>query len=89
MANAKEKICVNFRWEDYRLVFTDHANDRLDERWININDVKYSIEEFDINYQKYWKEIVEKKIKVGRIRTVFSIKTNRHIILITSMILWK
>lgn len=43
---------------------------------------------FDFNYNKYEKEIVEKKIIKGNIRTIFSIRTN-HIILITSMILWK
>jgi len=72
----------------YKLVFTNHFKQRMTERWINIKDVIDSIEDYDKKYKNFWKEIVEKSIFVGNIRTVFSLKEN-NIILITSMILWK
>jgi hypothetical protein len=45
-----------------------------------------SIENYDESYVKEGKQVVEKEKDIGKIRTVFYIKSN-HIILITSMIL--
>ena len=79
---------VLFKWIRYKLVFTNHSLERMEERWIKFGELINSIEKFDISYVKYWKEIVEKQEKVGNIRTVFTIKT-KNVILITTMILWK
>jgi len=79
---------VLFDWIEYKIIFTNHSKQRMNERWINLKDIVNSIENYDKKYNNFWKEIVEKSIFIGNIRTVFSLKEN-NIILITSMILWK
>ncbi len=89
MANAKEiKRKVILESESYKLVFTNHWEERMKERWISLDLVIDSIKNYDETYLREGKQVVEKKNNLGTIRTVFYIKSN-HITLITSMILWK
>ena len=61
----------------------------MEQRWINLDFVKNSIENYDKYFESYWKKVVEKNLNFNTIRTVFDINQN-NIILITSMfLLWK
>jgi len=79
---------INFDGEVYKLVFTQHWETRLRERNISLETLKNSINNYDTKYENYGKQVVEKYIKADTIRTVFEKKPN-HIILITSIRLWK
>ena len=83
-----ENIKVIFKWKTYNIRFTNHALERMEERWISLILLKASIENFDRYFINNWKEVVEKDFKFSIIRTVFTLKTN-NIILITSILLWK
>jgi len=83
-----ENIKVIFKRKTYTIRFTNHALERMKERWISILLLKTSIENFDRHFQNDWKEVVEKDFKLSIVRTVFTIKTT-NIILITSILLWK
>jgi len=83
-----KNIKVIFKWKTYTIRFTNHALERMEERWISLLLLKRSIEKFDRHFQNDWREIVEKDFEIGIIRTVFKIKTV-NIILITSILLWK
>lgn len=88
MINWKN-IFIEFNNTKYKLVFTNHALERMEQRWINLELVKHSIENYDEYFESYWKKVVEKSLNFNTIRTVFDINQN-NIILITSMfLLWK
>ena len=79
---------IRFDGEEYTLIFTDHGKKRLEERNISLDTVQDSIENYDKKYKSYGKQVVEKYVKPDTIRTVFEKKPN-HIILVTSIRLWK
>ena len=83
-----KNIKIIFKWVNYNIRFTNHALERMEERWISFLLLKSSIEHYDRHFINEWKEVVEKDFKFSIIRTVFTIKTN-NIILITSILLWK
>ena len=83
-----KNIKIIFNWKQYNIIFTNHAIDRMKERWISLDLLKNSIEKYDRHFVNYWKEVVEKDFNLNTIRTVFSLKSN-NIILITTILLWK
>lgn len=87
MANWKETFVV-FENKSYKIIFTKHSLERMEQRWISLEQVIESIEKYDKYFENYWKKVVEKNLKLNIIRTVFDLKEN-NIILITSMFLWK
>jgi hypothetical protein len=87
MASWKE-IFVKLDYIEYKIIFTKHSLERMEQRWISLEQIIESIEKYDKYFESYWKKVVEKYLKTNTIRTVFDFRED-NIILITSMFLWK
>lgn len=83
-----EEGYATFQWKKYKIIWTKHSLERMEQRWINVDLVISCIENYDRFYESYDKKVVEKEYETNILRTIFDIQTN-NIILITTMFLWK
>jgi len=76
---------IVFNWENFNLVITKHAEIRLNERNISLDEVQDVLISYDKIYENFWKKVAEKDINWKKIRIVFTIK-KPNLILITTII---
>ena len=51
---------VKYNWENFKLIITNHAKIRLNERNISISNLQEVLISYQKIFEKDWKKIVEK-----------------------------